>query len=45
MGRDDVAARAGLRLSLGWSSTPADVDRLLAVLPGIVAQIRGSRAA
>lgn len=25
MGRDDAAARAGLRLSLGWASTAADV--------------------
>jgi cysteine desulfurase len=26
MGRDDAAARAGLRLSLGWASSAADVD-------------------
>jgi len=29
-----------LRLSLGWTSTPADVDRVLDVLPAAVARLR-----
>jgi cysteine desulfurase len=29
-----------LRLSLGWPSTAADVERLLAELPGAVAELR-----
>ncbi|WP_375384128.1 cysteine desulfurase family protein [uncultured Microbacterium sp.] len=33
MGRDDVAARSVLRLSLGRTSTQADVDAFLAALP------------
>jgi cysteine desulfurase len=35
MGYDDVAARGSLRFSLGHTSTDADVDRLLAVLPAV----------
>ncbi|WP_311209914.1 MULTISPECIES: cysteine desulfurase family protein [unclassified Aeromicrobium] len=35
MGYDDAAARGSLRLSLGHTSTEADVDRLLAVLPQV----------
>ena len=29
MGRDDQAAREGVRISLGWTTTQADVDRLI----------------
>jgi cysteine desulfurase len=36
MGVDERTARASLRFSLGANSTQADVDRLLAVLPGVV---------
>lgn len=36
MGVDERTARASLRFSLGASSTGADVDRLLTVLPGVV---------
>ena len=37
----DVAAE-GVRISLGWNTTEADVDALLAVLPGIVARVRAA---
>jgi cysteine desulfurase len=45
MGRDAEAARGGLRLSVGWSTTDDDVARVLAVLPGLVRQVRGGAAA
>lgn len=35
------AARGALRLSLGWSTTDADVDRALAAVPDAVAQVLG----
>lgn len=35
MGYDDVAARGSLRFSLGHTTTEADVDRLLDVLPTV----------
>lgn len=41
MGRDDDAARAGVRFSFGWSTTAADVDRIVAALPEVVAMARG----
>jgi cysteine desulfurase len=37
-------AAGALRLSLGWSSTAADVDRALAVVPAAVARLRGAAA-
>lgn len=42
MGAPPALARGALRLSLGWCSTDADVDHVLAVLPGAVAQARGA---
>ena len=45
MGRSEAAAREGLRLSLGPSTTTADVDRVLELLPALVAQVRGGAAA
>lgn len=42
MGRSVDEARATLRLSLGWSSTGADVDRALALLPPLVARVRAA---
>jgi len=45
MGRERAAARAGLRLSLGPTTTAADVDRVLAVLPDLVRQVRAGAAA
>lgn len=35
MGYDEVAARGSLRISLGHTTTEADVDRLLAALPQV----------
>ena len=35
-----VDAHHSLRLSVGWSTTDADVDRLLAVLPTVLADLR-----
>lgn len=40
MGRDDRAAREGVRFSLGWTTTQDDIDRLIAELPGAVEQAR-----
>jgi cysteine desulfurase len=45
MGLTVDEARATLRLSLGWSSTDADVDHVLRVLPGIVRKVRDALAA
>ncbi|MEO1063283.1 MAG: aminotransferase class V-fold PLP-dependent enzyme [Actinomycetota bacterium] len=39
----DLAARSTLRLSLGWCSTAADVDRVLDALPPIVKRLREHR--
>ena len=43
MGYDEVAARGSLRFSLGHTSTEADIDRLLEVLPAV--HERAQRAA
>ncbi|MBK9179227.1 MAG: cysteine desulfurase [Acidimicrobiales bacterium] len=43
MGVPARLARGGLRLTLGVTSTPADVDRALDVVPGAVARLRGAR--
>jgi cysteine desulfurase len=40
MGRTALEARGAIRFSLGRDNTPADIDRLMAVLPGIVAKLR-----
>lgn len=40
MGRDEVAARSGVRFSFGWSTTDADIDRVVDVLPSAVQQVR-----
>ena len=45
MGRDPETARSGLRLSVGPGTTDADVERVLAVLPELVAQVRRGAAA
>jgi len=42
MGVDPALAAGALRLSLGWCSTEADVDAVLATLPDAVARARGS---
>ena len=40
-----VVADRSLRVSVGWSSTTADVDRFVEVFPGIVERLRGLRTA
>ena len=40
MGMDKDAARGGLRFSLGPANTDAEVDRVLAVVPGLVDGLR-----
>lgn len=45
MGRSDDAARNGLRLSLGPTTTVEEIDRVVAAVPRLVAQIRAGRAA
>ncbi len=40
MGLDERTARGALRFSLGHTSTQADVDRLVEVLPGVVERAR-----
>lgn len=42
MGVDEIAARGALRFSLGHPSTAADVDALLAALPGVVDRARAA---
>jgi cysteine desulfurase len=44
MGSDDEAARSSLRFTLGHTSTRADVDALLAALPGAVERARRATA-
>jgi cysteine desulfurase len=45
MGRDREAARRSLRLSLGPTTTADEIERVLAVLPGLVADVRARAAA
>ncbi len=42
MGLTPAEARTTLRLSLGWTSTPDDVDRALALLPPVVERVRAA---
>lgn len=42
MGVDRALAGGSLRLSLGWSTTAAEIDHALAVVPAAVARVRGS---
>jgi cysteine desulfurase len=44
MGADDDRARSSLRFTLGHSSTAADVEALLAALPGVVERARRAGA-
>jgi cysteine desulfurase len=41
MGVDPAWAEGSLRLSLGWSTTDDEIDHALAVLPEVVARLRG----
>ncbi|MBS4726988.1 cysteine desulfurase [Mycobacterium sp. SM1] len=45
MGADAASARGSLRLSLGHTSVDADIDAVLAVLPGAVARARRAAVA
>lgn len=45
LGRDERAARSVLRMTLGRTSTEADVDAVLAVLPEAYARASGARSA
>ncbi|MBW3085836.1 IscS-like cysteine desulfurase [Austwickia sp. TVS 96-490-7B] len=45
MGYDAAQARGALRLTLGWSSTDADVDAVLAALPDAVERAQRAHAA
>jgi cysteine desulfurase len=40
MGRGEDEARGALRITLGRTSTEADVDAFLAALPAVVAEVR-----
>ncbi|HWR97930.1 MAG TPA: cysteine desulfurase family protein [Candidatus Methanoperedens sp.] len=40
MGRTPLEARGAIRFSLGRDNTPADIDRLMAHLPGIIGKLR-----
>ncbi len=40
----EAAAREAVRLSLGWGSTAAEVERVAGLLPGIVGRIRAALA-
>jgi cysteine desulfurase len=40
MGRSSLEARGAIRFSLGRDNTPEQIDRLMAVLPGIIAKLR-----
>lgn len=42
MGRSATLARCSLRLSLGRASDEATIERVVAVLPGLVARLRGA---
>ena len=44
MGLDHTGAREGVRFSLGPSTTDAEIDRVLALLPAIVARVRSVHA-
>jgi cysteine desulfurase len=40
MGLSDAEARATIRFSLGWTSTPEDADRALRLVPPLVERVR-----
>jgi cysteine desulfurase len=42
LGLDVTAAGEGVRISLGWSTTADEVERLCACLPGIVERVRAA---
>jgi cysteine desulfurase len=44
MGCDDAQARHSLRFSLGHTTTPADIDALVAAIGPVVERARSARA-
>ena len=40
MGRDDARSRNAIRFSLGWATTDADIDAVIAVMPDLVGKLR-----
>src|SRR5205085_2518848 len=42
LGLDPTAAGEAVRISLGWSSTASDIDRLCVCLPAIVERVRAA---
>jgi cysteine desulfurase len=44
LGRDTAAAKSAIRFSVGKNTTEQEIDRVLAVLPGIVARVRAAAA-
>ena len=44
MGFDEQEARGAIRVSLGWSTKPAEVDRFLEQFPEVVEQVRSGLA-
>ena len=40
MGRTPLEARGAIRFSLGRDNTPADIERLMTHLPGIIGRLR-----
>ncbi len=40
MGLSEAEARSTLRLSLGWTTTAAEVDEALRVIPPVVKRVR-----
>jgi cysteine desulfurase len=42
MGVPPALANGSIRVSVGWGTTDADVDRFLAVLPKAVARLRAA---
>ena len=45
MGRSAEAARGGVRFSVGPGTTGADIEHVIALLPGLVARVRAGAAA
>jgi cysteine desulfurase len=43
VGRDAEAAKGALRFSVGRETTDEDIDRVLAILPGVVERVRRAR--
>ncbi len=42
LGLSEAEAREGVRISLGWTSSAADIEGLLRVLPEVVARVRAA---